>query len=516
MINTDTAPVLLIALDAAEPRLIEQWIHDGSLPNLRHLYERGCYGRLASTADWLSGSPWPTFYTGTSPANHGLYHFLQWRANQMRLVRPGPDWLPLRPFWRNLTKTGRQVIAIDLPMTYPPEPFNGIEISGWGTHDRLMPPASYPPSLLKMVRREFGPPPLSLEVSGLHSVRSLFQLRDELIHATYSLADLAQMLMSHEKWDLFMVGFGATHRGGHKLWDLSSVLGDIRSEEFGEFSRALQDVYIACDAAIGQIVESTDSEVTIMVFSLHGMGPNISRADLLPIMLDRILAKEVEPKHGSEQESYLKRLRKLVPQKWRHGIKSRLPLSWQDMLTTFWRTGNIDFGNTSAISLITDLQGYIRINLRGRESAGIVEFGEDYERLCAEIAEGISTFVDADTGEPIVESVIRSDYLFTQGSRRDLLPDLIVRWVSSRAADHRAIISPRYGSIPWPTPGRNPDGRSGNHRPEGFLLAAGSGIRSGSRVENGHILDLAPTIYALLGVSNPTEMCGNVLSSIMK
>ena len=45
-------------------------------------------------------------------------------------------------------------------------------------------------------------------------------------------------------------------------------------------------------------------------------------------------------------------------------------------------------------------------------------------------------------------------------------------------AAQRAVIPPRYGNLDWPTPGLNPTGRSGNHAPEGFLVAAGDGIRS--------------------------------------
>ena len=141
--------VLMIGLDAAEPRLVEQWMDEGSLPHLRSLRARGGYGRLASSADWLAGSPWPTFYTGRMPPDHGLYHYLQWRADLMALVRPSPDWLKVRPFWRDLSEAGRHVVAIDVPMTFPPEPFNGVEIcaggramTNWGPRRRT-PPESW-------------------------------------------------------------------------------------------------------------------------------------------------------------------------------------------------------------------------------------------------------------------------------------------------------------------------------------------------------------------------------------
>jgi hypothetical protein len=94
------------------------------------------------------------------------------------------------------------------------------------------------------------------------------------------------------------------------------------------------------------------------------------------------------------------------------------------------------------------------------------------------------------------------------------LPDLLVLWAQTPAADHRALVSSRYGRIEWPTPGHNPDGRSGNHRPQGFLIAAGERMGRGSSIEGAHIVDLAPTACALLGVPQPLKMCGKVIPVI--
>jgi predicted AlkP superfamily phosphohydrolase/phosphomutase len=521
--NRDATPrsprVLAVAWDAAEPRLVERWLEDGTLPNLALLRARGGYGRLASSADWLAGSVWPTFYTGRAPADHGLYHFLQWRACRMGLARPGPDWLPLHPFWRRLGESGLRVVAVDVPLVYPPEPFPGVEISGWATHDRLAPPAAHPASVLEWVRREFGPPPLGGEAAGLQRLGELLKLRDELVETTGRLAALALALMSREPWDLFLVSFGAPHPGGHKLWDLSGVRGEVAPGERARMSGALREVYAAADAALGQLVRAAGEDVSTLVFSLHGMGPNTTRAGVLPAMLDSILAVDSRPAPGSRpaagagRKGLLARLRALVPLELRHAFKRRLPAALQDRLTLFWRTGRTDWAATRAMALLADAQGYIRINQRGREAVGVVAAGEESERLCAEIAAGLRTFVDADSGEPVVEDVIRIDELYPGRTLRSDFPDLIVRWHSSPTAAHREIVSPRHGSIPWPTPGRNPDGRSGNHRPQGFLVAAADGFPPRSRIEGGHILDLAPTLCALLEVSPPFPMEGGVLSA---
>src|SRR5262245_23554134 len=122
--------VLMIGLDAAEPSLVERWIDDGSLPALRELRRAGTYGRLRSTADWLVGSPWASFYTGQTPADTGMYHNIIWQPDRLRHVRPGNGLLPVDPFWRELSRSGARVIVFDVPLTPAPQPFNGIEING--------------------------------------------------------------------------------------------------------------------------------------------------------------------------------------------------------------------------------------------------------------------------------------------------------------------------------------------------------------------------------------------------
>jgi predicted AlkP superfamily phosphohydrolase/phosphomutase len=518
------SPVLMIAFDSAEPRLIERWTEDGTLPNLKRLREIGSYGRLASSAKWLDGSPWPTFYTGLTPSDHGVYSHTQWQAEQMKHAPVTPERYPIRPFWRCLGGTGRRVIAIDLPMTFPPEPFDGLEIYSLMNRDLLGPervPTSYPKSLLEEMRQEFDFEDnlLGDEVWGMQHLEDLLLLRDQLIQGTRTMTKIAQTLMSREKWDLFIINFMATHRGGHKLWNLSNSWETIGA---GKTYDALQDVYVACDAAVGQLVSAAGAGVTLLVFSLHGNRLNSSRSCLLPKMLHRVLVRET--KYGKEirQRAYLRPLQTLkecIPSDVRLArMRSRhlMPLVSLLFKMNSWLLAAkgaraIDWTATPAFTLESDLQGYVHVNLRGREALGIVEPGEEYDQLCSKIAEGLITFVDADSGEPVIEVVERTDQLFGRGRRLKDLPDLIIRWAPSPAANHRAVVSPRYGSILWGMPGHHPTGRSGNHGPEGFMLAVGTEVKQGSKIEGANILDLAPTVCALLKVPIPTEMCGKVI-----
>jgi predicted AlkP superfamily phosphohydrolase/phosphomutase len=496
----------MIALDAAEPRLVERWIEEGGLPNLARLREQGGYGRLASSADLLAGSIWPTFHTGTQPGDHAHHHFVQWDRERMALLRPTSDWLPQRVFWRDAAAAGRRAVAVDVPSVYAPEPFNGVEIYGWCNTDLLGPAGSHPPETFEWARREFGDSQMGNEVYSTERPEVLRRLHDDLLRWTTQTTDLSAELMERESWDLFIVNFSATHRAGHKLWGRARDGTAAGTDE--EPGEALESVYAACDRAVGRLLEKGKASHAL-VFSLHGMGPNTSRVAILPEMIDRVLSGRSEQ---SQRIGMLGKLRARVPNEWRSRVKSLLPVRVQDRLTVFWRMGGVDLGSSPAFPLVADLQGYIRINVRGREARGVVEPGTAYETLCERIAKGLESFVDADSGEPVVAEVVRTDEAYAGTARRHDLPDLIVRWSSSPASRHRAIVSPTYGSIAWPCPGGHPDGRTGNHRGKGFLLAKGEGIEPGSSIDGADIVDLAPTVFALLHLPPHPAWTGAPLS----
>jgi predicted AlkP superfamily phosphohydrolase/phosphomutase len=488
-------------------------MEDGSLPNLSALRQRGALGTLQTSADWLVSSPWPDVYTGTGVEEHGFSHYLIWRPEKMLSERPKPGWMPLTPFWRKLGEDGRRVVAVDIPNTYPPESFDGVEVSSWSTSDVLSSPATHPPELMDWIGERLGPPPCIKDAHRPATGKELLEIRDRWIRTTENATDLGLALMEKGyPWDLFFICLTATHHGGHKLWDLTGASEELGADEKETIQRALKEIYIACDAAVGRLIERAGDEAAVIVFSPVGMGPNTSRAELLPEMLRRILEDTSDAVDVSDDIGLLRGIRKRIPIGWRTWIKSCLPPALQDKLTLFWRSGDKDWSRTPAFCLFSDLSGYIRINLRGREEAGIVEPGEEYDQLCSKIAAGLATFVDGDSGEPVVRAVTEIAELYQCGRMLHHLPDLIVRWCARAAAEHRCITSPRYGTISWPTPGLEPSGRSGEHSPDGFIIASGDRFRPAGTIEGANILDLAPTVYSLLNLPVPPQMQGKPLN----
>ena len=139
--------------------------------------------------------------------------------------------------------------------------------------------------------------------------------------------------------------------------------------------------------------------------------------------------------------------------------------------------------------------GGVRINLKGRESAGCVAPGREFDELCDRLARDLAEVVNLDTGRPLVSSVIKTSDLYP-GPMRKALPDLLFEWEKSGPINR--VASPKIGTVVR----RYHGVRTGDHvHKRGLVLGSGDGIASGPIDHSIRAIDLAPTFAALLGVS---------------
>lgn len=519
--NAKQPKVAAIILDSTDAELIEQAIAQGWMPNLATFRKRGGYTRLKSGSDWVNATAWPGFLTGQNAGDQGSWNYLAWDPQSLTHVPASPEKQNFEPFWRDLCKQGHRCVVLDVPRTYPPtEGFDGVEFSGWGSHYKLTDPYSNNAEFLQWVNKEIGKEPLGNEPGGDLTAPVLLGELERVMNTTRMQGELGVRTLQRETCELFILTLSGPHRAGHMAWDCSGLAVEPTDEERRRIDHALRDTYIETDKALGRVLEQLgeDDDMTTLVFSLHGMGPNTSLADLLPTMLDCVLNdNRIEPQDSQDSGSsgMLSKLREAVPLSVRNAVKNQLPKSVQHQLTMFWRKENIDWSQTPAITLMSDLQGFIRINLKGRESQGIVEPGAPYDALCSRIIDGLKTFKHKGTGEAAVVDVKRADELFPNGERLSELPDLIVRWSDRPCVEVEGVTSERYGTIDWPTPGRVPDGRSGHHRHHGWLAAAGAGIDANSTLPQHHALDVPPTLCALLNAEVPSTMAGLPIEEVV-
>jgi len=142
-----------------------------------------------------------------------------------------------------------------------------------------------------------------------------------------------------------------------------------------------------------------------------------------------------------------------------------------------------------------DDAGYIRLNLRGRERDGIVEPAEA-DALLEKIATGLETFHNTDS-TPVVREVFRTSELGFHGPCADRLPDLVVHWSDQVIPPLSKVSSPLFGGVSSPGWGT---GRTGCHTGDAWALIIPGLSKLRSPTKPPHIIDIASTVCAVLGV----------------
>jgi predicted AlkP superfamily phosphohydrolase/phosphomutase len=135
--------LIFLGLDGLDPGLTEKYMAEGKLPNFARLRDEGSYHRLRTTFPALSPVAWSTFATGVNPGKHNIFDFLNrdLRTYAPELssskVRPGSVEMRRKsePFWKILGRNAVSSTILRVPITFPPDDFDGRMLSAMATPD---------------------------------------------------------------------------------------------------------------------------------------------------------------------------------------------------------------------------------------------------------------------------------------------------------------------------------------------------------------------------------------------
>jgi predicted AlkP superfamily phosphohydrolase/phosphomutase len=488
--------ICVLQFDAASVAVVDRMLAAGRLPVLAGLIERGRRVALDTPANHFAAGAFHTLYSGIELADHGLFYPFQWDATAQRArymtAFPAPPAI-----WERLAHAGLRTLAIDPYESRPPREWKGTYVCGWGFRDRVVLPRwSLPAAAGASLAKRHGAGPHATEIFGRPTVRDLLALRAKLVAAPERVATAAiELLQRDPSYDLAWLTFSAAHLAGHQFWDLSQLVAEPSGRERELLGSALEDVYAAVDAAFGRVLAALPGDSDVLVASAVGMDVNSSRADLLPEMLAAVRHGGPLPADGGGAGA-IWRLRAAIPTGARGAIARALPERLALELTARLELRGIGWSQTAAFCHPADNQGYIRLNLRGRERDGIVA-PQDADALMSAIADGLATFRDPD-GVPAVASVdrVRDHHA---GRREDELPDLVVQWSERPATTFEGVHSPSFGDVLRRGTG---SGRSGNHTPGDAwaVVVPGAHAPVSANGRSPRLADVAATVAAACGV----------------
>ncbi|HWN09386.1 MAG TPA: alkaline phosphatase family protein [Pyrinomonadaceae bacterium] len=465
--------VIAIVIDAATPQLVRRMIDHDELPVLKSLLSAGEWKKVSAPANIGSGAVWPTFITGTDPRFHGIHGEWRWHPSDMSLSRyRGRD---LTPFWQTLADNGTTIGILDLPFMPMIGLENGFEISEWAPHDVLEGHIQVAPEKIRTLVSNSPPHALSsdrLKTEGPKDLEGLQRLNSACLEGIKVRGKLAQALLQETNPRLAIIAFTEIHRTGHFIWHNVEPENEVYArDEFANLPALkpdLKDLLREVDRQIGSLIDTCAKDATVIVFSLHGMRPAYgASAFLAPLLIEMGFARLADWRGQSWREralTLMAAVKRHSPDMLKKLYYKSLPQTTTHRLARPTMLPAYDWNQTRAFSLPTDQHGWVRINLRGREAAGIVA-AENYDEICREIETKLRALT-TNEGKPLVQDVLRTS-VTAEDAIASSVPDLVVHWTNAVFESPLGIKGSLVKTPPVGT-------YTGQHAGDGFCIFKGN------------------------------------------
>ncbi|MBI3948839.1 MAG: alkaline phosphatase family protein [Acidobacteria bacterium] len=501
--------VYIIGIDGATFRIIAPLIAQGRLPTFKHIMDNGVRSVLRSTLPANSAVAWSTFMTGKNPGKHGVFGFLALSPGYDRFVLTNGAHVRSRTLWEIASDAERRVAVINVPLTYPPRQVNGILVSGMDAS--FLKNFTYPPEFKDELLRAF--PAYKIEFPFVRSEAFKAQLHQQIGELIETRKNAMLYLLEKTDPDLFVGVFTCTDRLQHHFWHCMDAAHPRHTTNQAGEGVLIAEMYEQIDEALRLVVERMDEQTTLLVISDHGFCGVAQR-----FLVNRWLFQTgwLSLKSNAQVSAWSKILRavkrhpklyELARQVKRVSpVLKDVPVRANTMTRSFFERA--DWTTTRAYYFPPG----IRLNLKGRESTGVVEAAE-YESARDALIQELSALREPTTGAPVFQGVYRREEIYA-GSHLDHAPDLILETVLSRDDPKRNFTLGRRLRAPREHELFVTDAPTGDHAPSGILLGLGSNLKRGCGLDGAAIADIAPTVLYSLGLPIPVDMDGHVLAEM--
>ncbi len=261
--------------------------------------------------------------------------------------------------------------------------------------------------------------------------------------------------------------FGSVDQISHMFWRTMDPEHPAY-DPTNPYRQVIEQTYQDMDAVLGKALETIDRHTTLLVMSDHGFAP-FYRTFNLNTWLKR--------------EGYV-------------SLIDETPRGEQALLL------NVNWAKTRAYGL--GLYA-LYVNLRGRESTGIVSPGAEQQALLDDISQKLLAVRDPKTGQRVIARVYKSADVYT-GPYTTQAPDLIVGYNWGYRASWETVLGKFSQALMQDNTGKWSGDHSTAEQVPGVLLT-----NQPVRVTQPALYDLAPTILAAFGIAKQPGMVGRVL-----
>ncbi|GAC1652317.1 MAG: alkaline phosphatase family protein [Ktedonobacteraceae bacterium] len=481
---------VVFGVDGLSFRTLHPLIKRGDLPNFARLQREGAEADFISSVPAVTPPAWMSMVTGMKPAKHGVFDFWEYDTASPTLTsklvthRKGS-----KAIWNILSEYGKRVVVMNVPLTYPPDPVNGVMVSGLMTPSTSAPftfPHAFKDELFKVV------PDYRIDLSTEKIPAGQFV--DGVLDMTEKRIQLQEHLLSEHEWDFAFLSYVGPDRIQHRIWPDIEVLDQSATR-----------YYRLLDDALGRVLNRLTPEDALFVVSDHGfvgarnwfyINEYLARRNMLQRGPDANSAKSKLLGIGREAAQKMHLL----------GLVRKLRKAYSNMDDTpiiekkqsFYKPlfENIDWqANRACVLSLTAF---------GSGTADIFMSPNASDNEMEELRLALAAERHPQTGEPLAEAVYATD-VYGVGP--------------FRPAEEHIVLLPTPGTTFHLNMGRKKlwetlDEPKGVHEKEGIFYAWGTGIRQGERIEPLQIYDLVPTVLHAFGVTADEPFDGTVARAV--
>lgn len=291
---SDMARLLFIGLDGVGLDLAQHLARIGVMPHLGQLMDRAGAWATDSPLPEVSPICWTTLFSGQEPGRHGVFGFgeLVPGAYAVRPVDSSAVRVPR--IWDSVSRAGGRAVVLNVPLTYPAAPLNGVMVSGFVAPELSR--AVHPPEMLDQLQALGYRPESDLD----RAVSDPAALTPDLLAALEVRLALFQDMLA-QTWDLCVAVFTETDRINHFLWP---ALWD----DAHPLAQAARQAYRRIDDFLGQVWQAqapaiASGELVLMLAADHAFGPIVSEVYLNPWLREQglLLAEGWQAGPGQER-----------------------------------------------------------------------------------------------------------------------------------------------------------------------------------------------------------------------
>ena len=246
-----------------------------SLPHLRMLRNQDTGAvRLRSVFPPDTDAAWPSFYTGASPAQHGLFRYKDQVGGSEQPPDPcAEDHYRGSTFWDLASSLQKRSCVVIPHNIFPGWPIEGVMVAREQRAPQLTSPVVVTPPIVTIDDEA------TKALNGVERMyrESEFKSLHQMLQKRWSAeTEIAWNMYQREPWDLYFAYLSAVDGAQHYFWRFHEKTHPLYKNHH-PLNGVVQEFYERADEFVGKFLDVAGDDEQLIILSDHGHGRRPTR-----------------------------------------------------------------------------------------------------------------------------------------------------------------------------------------------------------------------------------------------